>query len=530
MGPGRANSLLQVLRHFAEALGIVRTHSRGETAPRQSTGFHGPILDSLGFYVAAIDRQGKITTVNSSWSRSGPQDGFHLGAPLGPGTDYPAFCRTSAAAGIQPAAEALAGLQGVLAGSIPSYEFSYLSPPATGKRRYMMTVTPLSTSSGGAVITLKDVSAIEQTELHLKETEDKFRIIADEAPVMIWMAGADKACVHVNKRWLNFTGRRLDQELGDGWIQAVHPDNSAGVLSAYCEAFRKRESFRLEYRLQRADGVYRWVEHNAVPRFDAEGGFAGMIGVCMDITDRRAIVAALDELSGRFIDAHEGERSRIARDLHDNLSQEMALLAIEIGQLEESASKSDLKISENLHVVLVRVQEVSAEIHRLAYELHPSKLDRLGLAAASLSLCEEIGAKQSILVECAFKNIPESLPQNISLCLYRVLQESLQNVTRHSGARRAWVEFRGSAKEIRLSVIDEGVGFNPNVSPKSEGLGLLSMRERLRLVGGRISIESRPLWGTRITATVPLTSAAMELPHETRQAAREEGKCRKSAS
>jgi len=150
------------------------------------------------------------------------------------------------------------------------------------------------------------------------------------------------------------------------------------------------------------------------------------------------------------------------------------------------------------------VQEVSAEIHRLSYELHPSKLDRLGLAAASMSLCKEISRQQSVCVECTFQNLSEPLPRDISLCLYRVIQESLRNIVRHSGARKASVDLQGSTSEIRLKITDDGVGFDPASGRQKGGLGLFSMRERLRLIGGSISIESQPLRGTQISATVPL--------------------------
>jgi signal transduction histidine kinase len=234
-----------------------------------------------------------------------------------------------------------------------------------------------------------------------------------------------------------------------------------------------------------------------------------MVGSCIDITDRRTAEEILTDLGGRLINAQEEERSRIARELHDDLSQRMALLSIETEQLAQLASDTVPGLSAGLHKVLDGIQETLSDIHRLSYELHPSKLDRLGLPAAVLSLCKEISRHQSVQVECTFSDVPEPLPRNVSLCLYRVIQESLQNIIKHSGACTATVELYGNSSEVRLKISDEGVGFNPESVAKQRGLGLLSMRERLRLVGGTISIESRPLRGTRINVAVPIHAPAI---------------------
>jgi signal transduction histidine kinase len=220
--------------------------------------------------------------------------------------------------------------------------------------------------------------------------------------------------------------------------------------------------------------------------------------------------AILDSPGGRLIDAQEEERSRIAWELHEDLSQRMALLSTEIEQLAQLASLAAPEVSAGLREALIEVRDVSSKIHRLSYELHPCKLDRLGLATASMSLCKELSKEQGMHVECIFKNIPDTLPGKISLCLYRIIQESLRNVVKHSGACNATVEMYGSPSEIRLRITDEGVGFDPESVGRKRGLGLLSMRERLRLLGGTIAIESRPLCGTRIAAAVPLFASGAE--------------------
>jgi signal transduction histidine kinase len=216
------------------------------------------------------------------------------------------------------------------------------------------------------------------------------------------------------------------------------------------------------------------------------------------------------DLSGRLINAQEEERARIARELHDNLSQKMALLSIEIEQLAQLPPQAGPELQTGLRKILNGVQEASAAMHHLSSELHPSKLDRLGLTAAISSLCKEISGRQNLQIDCKFKGIPDSLPPDVSLCLYRVLQECLQNVINHSGACSAAVLLQGSPSEIRLRVTDEGVGFRPASVKGKRGLGLPSTKERLRLVGGTMSIESQPMRGTQITAVIPLCAPDLE--------------------
>jgi PAS domain S-box-containing protein len=327
---------------------------------------------------------------------------------------------------------------------------------------------------------------------------------------MIWMAGPDKRRIYCNNQWLDFTGRQLAQELENGWIEDIHPDHQGMFQSAFGEAFEKRESFKLEYKMRNADGEFRWVLNTGRPLFKDDSEFSGFIGSCIDISDRRENEEMLLDLGGRLIHAQEEERSRIARELHDNLSQNMALLSIEIEQLIQLSPQAPATVNGGLRKVLHKVQAISSEMHRMSYELHPSKLDRLGLAAATLSLCKEISSQQSLHVNCNFNNVPDSLPRDIALCIYRVVQESLQNIIKHSGACDAVVELHGSPHEIRLSVTDKGVGFNPESAEKKQGLGLLSIRERLRLVGGTMSIASQPLRGSRIDAVVPLKAAGRQ--------------------
>jgi signal transduction histidine kinase len=210
---------------------------------------------------------------------------------------------------------------------------------------------------------------------------------------------------------------------------------------------------------------------------------------------RLSAEARLRHLSGRLITAQEQERSRIARDLHDDASQRLALLAIELDQLQAQSLADSAR-------------SLSADLHRMAHQLHPAILDQLGLLPAARRFAGELAAGHAVTVEVSSDSWPESLPRDAALVLYRVMQEALQNAVKHSGAARVEVSFRGGGPELTLCVADRGRGFAPEQLDGAHGLGLAGMGERLRLVGGGLRIQSAPQGGTIVEAWLPSTWAA----------------------
>jgi signal transduction histidine kinase len=223
-------------------------------------------------------------------------------------------------------------------------------------------------------------------------------------------------------------------------------------------------------------------------------------------TSRKLAEERMLELSRQLIGAQERERTRIARELHDDLNQRLALLSLAVEQLGRQPPSSAEELRRRTHELWTSIRLISTDIHRIAYQLHPSKLDNLGLVPALRGLCNEISTRQLLRVEFIYRNVPESLSKDVSLCLFRIVQEALSNVIKHSGAQEARVELTGSAKAIQLRIADAGAGFDIETVKKRGGLGLISMQERLRLVGGEISIKSQPLCGTQINAQIPLTT------------------------
>ncbi|MGB6191407.1 MAG: PAS domain-containing protein, partial [Terracidiphilus sp.] len=290
---------------------------------------------------------------------------------------------------------------------------------------------------------------------------------------------------------------------GDSWITCIHPDDVQQVLDSLWEALKGNKSVSKEYRLRRNDGVYRWMFDVASPRVNGDGSFAGFIGSAIDVTDQKLAQQALEQVSGRLIEAQEKERTRIARDLHDDICQRLALLSMELEQAKV-ASSGRVSAMKSLEEIRQHCSEIAGDVQSLSHELHSSKLDYLGIAAAIRGFCKEFSKQHRVIVDFTDSNVPRRMRRDVSLCVFRVVQEALQNAAKYSGANQFKVDLRATANEMRLQVTDSGLGFDVEKPKKTQGLGLVSMQERVHLVHGRFNVESKPGKGTSITAAVPI--------------------------
>jgi PAS domain S-box-containing protein len=339
-----------------------------------------------------------------------------------------------------------------------------------------------------------------KAEIILRESEKRFRVMADATPSLIWMCDSKGRITYLNERRLTFTGPDLEAEYGDGWGEYIHPDDRNKLLDTISNSLKTQQPFSEEYRLRRSDGVYRWMFDVASPRVNGDGSFAGLIGSAIDTTDQKLPHQALENVSGQLIEAQERERSRIARDLHDDICQRLALLSMELDQATRSPNGSQ---KQNLEEIRKHCSEIAGDVQSLSHQLHSSKLDYLGIVAAIRGFCMEFSIQHEVRIEFTNENVPSRLSKDISLCLFRVAQEALHNAVKYSGVRDFAVQLNGTANEVRLVVKDEGAGFDVEEASRNRGLGLLSMQERVHLVRGRFSVESQPGKGTRIIAVVP---------------------------
>jgi PAS domain S-box-containing protein len=355
-----------------------------------------------------------------------------------------------------------------------------------------------------------DVTERKQVEQAQRETEDKLRLLLDSTAEAIYGIDPEGRCTFCNPACLRTLGyERVDELLGKNMHDLIHHTRANGISlpSEECQiiqAIRTGEGVHADDEIfWRANGTSFPAEYWSHSQRRGEE-VLGAVVAFNDISDRKSAEAALASVSRRLIEAQEVERSRIGRELHDDIGQRLALLAVELGQLHEDPA--------NLHEVHLRIAElqrqtteIADDIQSLSRELHSSKLQYLGIAAAIRGFCQEFAKQQRVEIDFGNIALPNSLPPNISLCLFRILQEAVHNSAKHSGVRKFVVRLWGMAGEIHLTISDAGVGFDSERVKGSRGLGLISMEERLKLVNGTLSIESQLHRGTTIHARVPFS-------------------------
>jgi PAS domain S-box-containing protein len=347
-----------------------------------------------------------------------------------------------------------------------------------------------------------DVSDRRWAELELSDSDDRWRKFADQLPVLMWLREPNTDKIHVNRFGLEMTGWPVEDFTLAKWIAAIHPADLKRELPRFRAAQATREKYMFEYRYRHASGEYRWVLDCGVPRFQRDGTFLGYGGILIDIQARKQAERERTDLAGRLLRAQEAERSRIARELHDDIAQRIALLAICMENLEENGAGNGNGGDSALRQLRRDAKQLSLDVSHLSHQLHSSYLEHLGLAAAVEHQCKELAAVHGVRIDCRIDALRRPFEHDVALSLFRVLQEALRNALRHADPTRITVELHADRRAVRLCVVDDGVGFDPR-AVDGEGLGLASMRERLRLLGGEIAIVSKHRGGTRVEATVP---------------------------
>ena len=355
------------------------------------------------------------------------------------------------------------------------------------------------------------LDAMKQRDEALKESEQHFRTLANSGSALVWTSGIDKRCSYFNEPWLKFTGRSLEDELGNGWTTGLHPDDLERCQEIYNTAFDQRLSFRMDYRVRHADGTYHWVSDDGTPRYDTQGEFLGYIGFCMDVTERKQLEETLrehsiqlQELSRRVLAAQETERRRVAIELHDELAQALTAIKINLQSHNRFTSQSSAEIdAENITIVENALQQV----RRLALALRPSMLDDLGLVSALRWIAQQTEARSHLVVRVRTAKLPTRLSPEIETAGFRIVQAALNNVLRHANAQQVEIELHIEADSLTLCVQDDGCGFDlPAMRAHAlagGSIGILGMQERATLIGGQLDIESTAGQGTRIRLRCP---------------------------
>jgi len=282
-----------------------------------------------------------------------------------------------------------------------------------------------------------------------------------------------------------------------------HADDFPGIMTKIRggEVVRHYETVR-----QKKDGTRIEVSLTVSPIVDSDGRIVGASTIARDISQRKLTEEALATMSRKLLEAQEQERKRIARELHDNTNQRLALLAFGIEELKDAIPHQIADVRIRVDKIHNQTLEISRDVQALSHELHSSRLEYLGLVLAVKGFCKDFGDRYKVEVAFASEGMPATVLREISFCLFRVMQEGLHNAVKHSGVKLFEVKLLGSPAEIRLTIRGSGVGFEPELAKDTPGLGLISMQERVRLVKGTISITSKPQSGTEISVRVPVST------------------------
>jgi PAS domain S-box-containing protein len=358
---------------------------------------------------------------------------------------------------------------------------------------------------------------------------DRFDVLADATPVMIWMTGLDGGCTFVNRQWLDFTGRSMAAELGDGWVDGVHPDDRAPCVETYHAAFKRHQPFEMQYRLRRADGVFRWVLDRGAPRTAGRGAFAGYIGVCVDITALKQIEAQLREsecqlrrLAARAESAREKERANVSRELHDELGQSLTAVKLEMARTVPDLLRQGIRPDsiDRLQSMIGGIDAAHEMVRRVATALRPPALDHLGLSAAIELEGAALARRTGIRCRITGNRRVSKLDPAQTTAVFRIVQEALTNVVRHASASAITISISGTSRSTAVDVRDNGRGMSAEQIADPTAVGLLGMRERAELIGASLSITSKPGKGTTVSVVASARAANKSRGHAPNSAGR----------
>jgi len=399
-------------------------------------------------------------------------------------------------------------------GRVVRYETKYFYP-GTGERDLFISYFPIEGGGGidRVACIMNDITdrkraeeallemnhTLEAQGALLRSRQELLSVFVKNVPAPVAMLDRDMRYLQVSDRWctdylsdreevLGRSHYELFRDMPERWKE-VHRRALAG------ETLRADED-----RWDGQDGPH-WARWEVRPWKTPEGTVGGILILAEDITRRKQMEEALSGMSRKLIEAQEQERVRIGRELHDDINQRLAMLSLQLEQLQQHPSEVQSRVPE----LRKETAEIANDVEALSHDLHFSKLEYLGVVAGMKSWCRKFAERQK--TEIDFKSdVRNALPLEVGRSLFRVLQEALHNAHKHSGVMRVEAQLREDSGEIHLLISDLGRGFDVEAALQSKGLGLISMRERVRLVNGTISIESKPMGGTTIHVRVPIES------------------------
>jgi len=353
------------------------------------------------------------------------------------------------------------------------------------------------------------VRELRSSEAGLRESEARMSLAVDAAELGIWIVDLTRHQVWASEKWRALFGFGPSETVEfDGILKRLHPDDRQALQHVHAMALAGADgsTYQTEHRVMLPEGATRWMSSNGRVEHDTAGRSVLIRGTSRDITARKRAELVLLDLGGRLIAAQEVERARIARDLHDDVSQQIAALSIALSSLKRRAATiaHGTELEADASSLQQRATTLANSVQVLSHDLHPDVLRHVGLAASLTTQCNELSLSQGLATTCSAEGDFESIDPEAALCLYRITEEALHNVVKHAHAHEAKVLLIRNGDNAELTIADDGNGFDIRTRTSGTGIGLVSIAERARLLGGTVSVLTTLNKGTQVRVRIPI--------------------------
>jgi PAS domain S-box-containing protein len=465
-------------------------------------------LNVLAAEIAILDRDGVIIATNASWQKLADQMEM---SPRGAivGANYLELCASATDENAAATHEVANRIRSLLRGDPP------LSPlvqrrECADRRECWHLVTMSRFEENGVpriVLSYRDVTDLIRTREELARNQESLALALEATHTVTWQWEFDTDRIRWANKQFSFFGKPQRETDYSDFMDMIHPADREAVNEFVNQEIQAGDSRTVEFRVLDQEKGTRWILAKGRLIRDQSGHPVRMLGVNVDVTELKQRDSEIHALAGRLIQAQEEERHRISRELHDDIAQRVSLLTNDMEMLAQQLSATGQhRESSQVRELGKQTDELASEIHRISHDLHSSKLQHLGLRTALRDLCRRFSEMHQIKCELHTESLDRELPSDISLCLFRVTQEGLNNAIKHSHTKEVIVDVIQIREKVLLTIRDLGVGFD--TSAPSFGIGLTSMRERLRFAGGTLIVKSTPNEGTEIIAEVSVPPKA----------------------